>query len=46
MSKMQLLIQFIELLILMGLLEIESALLATKTAETLQIVINNSYSLK
>lgn len=43
---MQSLIHFIEFLILMGLLEIESAPLATKIAETLQTVINYSYSLK
>lgn len=43
---MQLLMHFIERLILMGLLEIESDSLAAKTAETLQIVINNSYPWK
>ena len=43
---MQLLIHFIELLILIGLFEIERAPFATKTAEILQIVINNLYPLK
>lgn len=43
---MQLLIHFIELLILTGLLEIEGAPLAIKTAEALQIVTSNSYPLK
>lgn len=43
---MQLLKYFIEFLILMGLLEIENAPLATKIAETLQIVTNYLYSLK
>ena len=42
----QLLIHFIELLILTGLLEIGGALLATKTAEALQMITNNSHPLK